>query len=92
MFLSLDKCVLVPLLEDHIICDCAGILQGKEVLSNYNLQSQPEKKKMRCQLMSVNVFPVGATCWSTPKIVPWTPDAIHILLLLAVTEVVPPYY
>ena len=42
--------------------------------------------------MSVNVFPVGATCWSTPKIVPWTPDAIHILLLLAVTEVVPPYY
>ena len=47
-FLSLDKCVLVPLLEDHIICDCAGILQEKEVLSNYNSQSQPEKKKMRC--------------------------------------------
>ena len=47
-FLSLDKCVLVPLLEDHIICDCAGILQEKRVLSNYNLQSQPEKKKMRC--------------------------------------------
>ena len=47
-FLSLDKCVLVPLLEDHIVCDCAGILQEKEILSNCNLQSQPEKKKMHC--------------------------------------------
>ena len=31
--LSSDKCVLVSLLEDHIICDCAGILREKEVLS-----------------------------------------------------------
>ena len=35
-FLSLDKCVLVPLLEDHIICDCAGILQEKR--STFKLQ------------------------------------------------------
>ena len=41
--------------------------------------------------MNTNVFLIGARCWSTSKTVPWTPDAIHILLLLAVIEVVPPY-
>ena len=44
-FLSLDKCVLVPLLEDHIICDCAGILQEKKYfqITIYNLNQRRKK-------------------------------------------------
>ena len=60
-FLSLDKCVLVPLLEDHIICDCAGILQEKK--STFKLQftiSTREEKNALPQHMNANVFPVGA--------------------------------